>query len=134
MQGDKNRPHLQRRTELVLQHPQNCLLECHNQSWWLLHCRHRLCQIRDGTRFPFRVSFWEKLKANDLFRIYLDNVRQKKGPFTDEESFDASGEAVSAMEKMKLLLVNSTLRMSLFSNTTAESCWFPGACWHSHGC
>ncbi|PSS23126.1 hypothetical protein M430DRAFT_33702 [Amorphotheca resinae ATCC 22711] len=39
--------------------------------------------------------------------IYLDNVRQKKGPFTDEESFDASGEAVSAMEKMKLLVIGA---------------------------
>ena len=40
-----------------------------------------------------------------LGRAYLDNIRKNKGPFTDEESFDASGEGIGAMEKMRILLV-----------------------------
>ena len=32
-------------------------------------------------------------------------MRRNKGPFTDEESFDATGEGISAMEQMRILSV-----------------------------
>lgn len=38
---------------------------------------------------------------------YLDNIRKNKGPFTDEESFDASGEGIGAMEKMRILVIGA---------------------------
>jgi hypothetical protein len=49
-------------------------------------------------------------------------VRRNKGPFTDEESFDASGEGIAAMEKMRILLVSSILRLESLSNAITESC------------
>lgn len=47
---------------------------------------------------------WQR--ADVLSRAYLDNVRRNKGPFTDEETFDASGEGIAAMEKMRVLFVD----------------------------
>jgi hypothetical protein len=53
--------------------------------------------------------------ANGLFRVYLDNVRRNKGPFTDAESFATSGEAFAAMEKMQILSVGATPRTSFLT-------------------
>jgi hypothetical protein len=60
--------------------------------------------IHDGIE-PREWS-WELTNAQG--RAYLDNVRRNKGPFTDEEGFDASIEAISAMEKMRILFVPSS--------------------------
>lgn len=38
-------------------------------------------------------------------RAYLDNIRRNPGPFTAED-FDTSEEAVTAIERMNILLVN----------------------------
>ena len=65
---------------------------------------------------------WMLYIANAPDRAYLDNVRRNKGPFTDEESFDTSGEGIAAMEQMRVLLVECIPRHVARSNLIAESC------------
>ena len=52
--------------------------------------------------------------ANAPSRLYLDRVRQSKGPFTDEEAFGSGVEAISNMEKMSVLSADFSPRSRSF--------------------
>lgn len=44
-------------------------------------------------------------KAEPPYRVHLDNIRRKPGPFVDKDAFVPGDEAISSMESMKILLV-----------------------------
>jgi len=54
-------------------------------------------------------------RLTPTIRLYLDNIRRTPGPFTDED-FNTSEEAVSVMERLKVLLVYANAVMQTKNN------------------
>jgi hypothetical protein len=73
-----------------------------------------------------------QIQSSHRHRTYLDNVRRNVGPYTSED-FDPSEEAASAMDRLKVLLVNPLSELEQLLITSTALCWLPSTRWQFAG-